>query len=171
VHEAVTRSYNQTHEPGHSPYVRLSVENTIDKVRLDDFEKMPQIAASTSTYLATETTGQLLQRAVELGTGSIPIVRRDPSRQGSVFRSASLSPTWQPTMVLPAGYPPQSPPMPSQLFNYPQPNQTPQPPMYPQQPGFAPPGQQSYFNPTDSPTQVQSPQQDKPDTIASPTGV
>ncbi|KAG8763658.1 hypothetical protein FRC12_008465 [Ceratobasidium sp. 428] len=166
VHEAVARSYNQTHEPGYSPYIRLSVENAIDKVRLDDFEKMPQIASSTSTYLAKETTGQLLTRAVELATGATPIIRKDPSRQGSLFRSPSLSPTWQPTVMTP-GYPPQSPPFPQQSFGYPQ--QTPygQAPyiQQPQMPGFAPMGQQPPVDPTDSPVMAQSPQQDKPNTI------
>ncbi|QRV93281.1 patatin-like phospholipase protein [Ceratobasidium sp. AG-Ba] len=182
VHEAVARSFNQTHEPGHSPYVRLSVENSIDKVRLDDFEKMPQIAASTTTYLATEMAVQHLQRAVELGCGQIPIVRKDPSRQGSLLsRSASLSPTYQ-AATMPYNYSPQASPFPQQSFGYPQTQYTSNPqfsphsqyapqPMYsPQgQPlGFAPAGQQP-INPTD--TIVQSPQQDKLPEVASPTTV
>ncbi|KAG9079751.1 hypothetical protein FRC06_007510 [Ceratobasidium sp. 370] len=149
VHEAVARSYNQTHESGHSPYVRLSVENTIDKIRMDDFEKMPQIASATATYLAKETSAQLLAHAVELGTGYTPIVRKDPSRQGSIFRSPSLSPTYQST-AMPHGSPPQSPPFPQGSFGYPQ-----QPAYFPQQPmySFAPSGQQPPSNPADIPVQ------------------
>ncbi|KAG8740353.1 hypothetical protein FRC10_004465 [Ceratobasidium sp. 414] len=159
VHEASARSYNLTHESGHSPYVRLSVENTIDKIRMDDFEKMPQIASATATYLAKETSAQLLTHAVELGTGYTPIVRKDPrikskrrfpkSRQGSVFRSPSLSPTYQ-QVAMPYGSPPQSPPFAQGSFGYPQqPAYLPQQPMY----SFAPSGQPLPPDPTDSPVQ------------------
>ncbi|KAG8718409.1 hypothetical protein FRC08_005311 [Ceratobasidium sp. 394] len=157
VHEAVARAYHQTHESGHTPYVRLSVENTIDKIRMDDYEKMPQVASATATYLAKETSVQLLTHAVELGTGYTQIIRKDPSRQGSVFRSPSLSPTYLSGTMSP-GSPPQSPPFPQGSFGYPQ------QPYFPQQPAysFAPTGQPMPPNPTDSPVQ------DKAE-VASPT--
>lgn len=76
VHESMIRSYNQTHEPGFSPYVRLSVEHTIDKVRMDDHEQMGHIASCTQTYLEKEATAQLLTRAVDLGLVRAPIIRK-----------------------------------------------------------------------------------------------
>ncbi|KAF8748034.1 Patatin-like phospholipase [Rhizoctonia solani] len=77
VHEGAARSYHQTYQTGHSPYIRLSVEHSIDTVRMDDHEKMPQVAAATTSYLSKELTRQLLDHAVELSVGMTPIIRRD----------------------------------------------------------------------------------------------
>ncbi|KAF8603706.1 hypothetical protein BDV93DRAFT_556406 [Ceratobasidium sp. AG-I] len=128
----MVRSYNQTHEPGCSPYVRLSVEHTIDKVRMDDHEQMGHIASCTATYLAKEASGQLLTRAVDLGLGRAPIIRKFDLRQSSLYRSDSMSPSIHPGAMVPYEQLTQSP---TQQIQYaPQVQGYP----YPQQQGYPP---------------------------------
>lgn len=67
--EASTRYYNQRYEKNFSPYIRLSVPHDIDAIRLDDYEKLPAIAAATSTYLLKEEAKALLFQAVNMGLG------------------------------------------------------------------------------------------------------
>jgi predicted acylesterase/phospholipase RssA len=67
VHERVMRYFNQVCGEQHSPYMRLSVEHTIDKIRLDDYEKLDEIAAATESYLDTELRKSYLDRALGLG--------------------------------------------------------------------------------------------------------
>jgi len=152
VHESMIRSYNQTHEPGFSPYVRLSVEHTIDKVRMDDHEQMGHIASCTQTYLEKEATAQLLARAVDLGFNRAPIIRKLGQRQSSLYRNDSGS-------MVPYGQITQSPTQQIQYTPYPQQQgyitQVPQSP-YPQQ--QVPYGQQQpYPQLSPQPQLVQSP--------------
>ncbi|KDN33704.1 hypothetical protein RSAG8_13200, partial [Rhizoctonia solani AG-8 WAC10335] len=161
VHEGAARTYHQTYQTGHSPYIRLSVEHSIDAVRMDDHDKMPQIAAATTTYLSKEVTRQILDHAVELAVGEIPIMRRDPNRQNGLNRSPSVATKNQYGIMTP----PQSPSVTQKPLNYPQQHEIKQQPMI-----FAlPPGgvscgvpydNQQYPGPTDSP--VQQTQQNMP---------
>ncbi|KAF8700484.1 Patatin-like phospholipase, partial [Rhizoctonia solani] len=108
VHEGAARSYHQTYQTGHSPYIRLSVEHSIDTVRMDDHEKMPQVAAATTSYLSKELTRQLLDHAVELSVGMTPIVRRDSNRQSIFNSSPTLTTSYRDHYGMMT--PPQSPP-------------------------------------------------------------
>ncbi|CAE6467212.1 unnamed protein product [Rhizoctonia solani] len=117
VHEGAARTYHQTYQTGHSPYIRLSVEHSIDTVRMDDHEKMPQVAAATTSYLSKEVTRQLLDHAVELAVGVTPIIRRDSNRQNTFSSSPTLATNHQYGIMTP----PQSPPSAQQPFIYPQP--------------------------------------------------
>ncbi|CAE6382824.1 unnamed protein product [Rhizoctonia solani] len=108
VHEGAARSYHQTYQTGHSPYIRLSVEHSIDTVRMDDHEKMPQVAAATTSYLSKELTRQLLDHAVELSVGMTPIIRRDSDRQSIFNSSPTLTTSYRDHYGMMT--PPQSPP-------------------------------------------------------------
>ncbi|CAE6510762.1 unnamed protein product [Rhizoctonia solani] len=146
VHEGAARTYHQTYQTGHSPYIRLSVEHSIDAVRMDDHEKMPQIAAATTTYLSKEVTRQLLDHSVELAVGEIPIIRRDVNRQNILNRNTSLTTTNEYGIMTP----PQSPPIYQPSSPYPPQHEFKQQPMI-----FAPlpSSDQPYPSPTDSPVQ------------------
>ncbi|CAE6470395.1 hypothetical protein ACGC1H_000343 [Rhizoctonia solani] len=145
VHEGAARTYHQTYQTGHSPYIRLSVEHSIDGVRMDDYEKMPQIAAATTAYLSKELTRQHLDHAIELAVGEIPIIRRD-LKQNTLHRNISLTTTNQYGIITP----PQSPPTYQSSPPYPQQHESKQQAMI-----FAPlpSGDQQYSSPTDSPVQ------------------
>ncbi|KDN34799.1 hypothetical protein RSAG8_12134, partial [Rhizoctonia solani AG-8 WAC10335] len=161
VHEGAARTYHQTYQTGHSPYIRLSVEHSIDTVRMDDHDKMPQIAAATTTYLSKEVTRQILDHAVELAVGEIPIMRRDLNRQNTLNRSPSVATKNQYGIMTP----PQSPSVTQQPFTYSQQHEIKQQPMiFALPPGGVPCGvpydNQQYPGPTDSP--VQQTQQNMP---------
>ncbi|KAJ1299905.1 hypothetical protein OPQ81_005020 [Rhizoctonia solani] len=155
VHEGAARIYHQTYQTGHSPYIRLSVEHSIDSVRMDDHEKMSQIAAATTTYLSKEVTRQLLDHAVELAVGQTPILKRDPNRQNTLNQTPMVATNYQYGIMTP----PQSPPTAQQLFTYtPSPELNQQPMIF----GLPPPGSmpcgvpygdQKFPGPTDSPVQ------------------
>ncbi|QRV97071.1 patatin-like phospholipase protein [Ceratobasidium sp. AG-Ba] len=89
VHERVSRYFNQVCD-GQSPYVRMSVEHSIDSIRLDDYEKLDQIAASTESYLGTENIKTRLDAAIGLGARTNEQVPATsfPGRKGS--RSSTL---------------------------------------------------------------------------------
>ncbi|CAE6479838.1 unnamed protein product [Rhizoctonia solani] len=149
VHEGAARTYHQTYQTGHSPYIRLSVEHSIDSVRMDDHEKMPQIAAATTTYLSKEVTRQMLDHAVELAVGATPILRRDLNRQTSLNRGPTVAINNQYGIITP----PQSPPGVQQPFAYPHSSVNPQsmecaPPLY-----SVPYDDRKYPGPTNSPVQ------------------
>ncbi|CAE6490291.1 unnamed protein product [Rhizoctonia solani] len=154
VHEGAARAYHQTYQTGHSPYMRLSVEHAIDTVRMDDHEKMPQIAAATTTYLSKEVTRQLLDHAVELAVGETPIIRRDANRQNTLNRNPSVTTNYQYGIITP----PQSPPVAQHPFiGSQQPDSKQQPITYGSQRGGGPYNvpyaDQQYPGPTDSPVQ------------------
>ncbi|KAH7332700.1 acyl transferase/acyl hydrolase/lysophospholipase [Rhizoctonia solani] len=150
VHEGATRTYHQTYQTGHSPYIRLSVEHSIDTVRMDDHEKMPQIAAATITYLSKEVTRQMLDHAVELAVGTTPILRRDSNRQSILSHSPTVFTNNQYGIMTP----PQSPPVVQQPFTYPQQLEYNSQPMMCPPPLYSVPyGDQKYTGPTDSPVQ------------------
>ncbi|EUC60757.1 patatin-like phospholipase [Rhizoctonia solani AG-3 Rhs1AP] len=55
-----------------SPYVRLSVDNEISKIRLDDPSRLDDITAATLAYLEVARNSEKVQRCVELATGIMP---------------------------------------------------------------------------------------------------
>ncbi|CAE7067064.1 unnamed protein product [Rhizoctonia solani] len=70
VHEMAWREFKRKYEV--SPYVRLSVDHEISKIRLDDPSRLDNITAATLTYLEVARTSHQIQRAVDLATGAKP---------------------------------------------------------------------------------------------------
>ncbi|KAJ1306179.1 hypothetical protein OPQ81_010888 [Rhizoctonia solani] len=67
VHEMAWREFYRKYEV--SPYVRLSVDHEISKVRLDDPSSLDNIIAATLAYLEVVRTSEKVQRCVEFATG------------------------------------------------------------------------------------------------------
>ncbi|CAE7228462.1 unnamed protein product [Rhizoctonia solani] len=70
IHEMAWREFKRKYEV--SPYVRLSVDHDISKIRLDDPSRLDDIKVATLTYLEFARTSEKIQRCVELATGTKP---------------------------------------------------------------------------------------------------
>ncbi|CAE6501504.1 unnamed protein product [Rhizoctonia solani] len=70
AHETAWREFKRRYQV--SPYVRLSVDDKISDIRLDDPSKLGDISGATLAYLTVARNSEKIQRCVNLGTGMMP---------------------------------------------------------------------------------------------------
>ncbi|KAF8603598.1 FabD/lysophospholipase-like protein [Ceratobasidium sp. AG-I] len=98
VHESTSRMYDRLYTL--SPYIRFSVDHQLEKIRMDDYRFIPEIAAATASYLEMEQTTQLMKRSVALAVNELtPVLKPACLRKLSLMKR---TPPTSPTVTIPA---------------------------------------------------------------------